>query len=498
MENVAPALLARLSASGELLASNARHLDARWFGGDVAGIERALRGRASELLDAAGGSDEPLALRWRAGGRLLVTAFVRVDDPGAVGSLDTVTIDVSQLPGGPEELSRRDDVDRLTGLATRAAIIERLSTVIRRAARDGTVAAVMVVDLDDPAALGDEVAGEALGDATRAGDVIGRLDDGQFAVVFGSPLGEAEARIVADRVLGTIPDVHVGLAFTDAPRTAAGLLDEARAAVSLARSTGASRVFVVDDEFRDDLDWAGRRVAELRLAIELDQFAVVYQPVVDLLDGSTNTFEALVRWNHPLEGELSPERFVPLAERTGLMSLLSDLVISRVIEHLRAHAEAAPTAVNVTAVDLLRPGFADRLLQRLETSGVDPSRFRLELTESAVLADPVVASQVIGSLRDAGVGVALDDFGTGESSLALLTTLPVDCLKIDRAFVAGLLDSPADQAVVRLVVGLGRELGLKVVAEGIETVGQRDAVASLGCRFAQGYLFRDPLEAPPS
>jgi len=147
-----------------------------------------------------------------------------------------------------------------------------------------------------------------------------------------------------------------------------------------------------------------------------------------------------------------------------------------------------PIAVNVTAMDVLRDGFAETLVARLSVAGVEAGRLRLALTETAVMADPERASVVIGRLRSAGIGVALDDFGTGESSLALLTRLPVDCLKIDQSFVAGIAASPADLAVVRLVVGLGRELGLDVVAEGVETEAQRDALMALGCGSGQGTL----------
>lgn len=172
--------------------------------------------------------------------------------------------------------------------------------------------------------------------------------------------------------------------------------------------------------------------------------------------------------------------------------MMTDWVFDEALARLAAEPTLVPIAVNVTASDLLHGGFAEGLTERLGSHGVEPHRLRLELTETAVLADPARASVVLGRLRDAGMGVSLDDFGTGESSLAVLTRLPVDCLKIDLAFVAGLPDSPADLAVVRLVVGLGRELGLDVVAEGVETEAQRDALVALGCRYGQGFLFARP------
>lgn len=491
----AAVLVVRLSAAGEVLDSNVHQLDPSWFSGASAALERALAGRIAELCDLLGSGDGPAAFTWHAGGCSLVTT-VRAERPGI---LATATLDVTDLVGGPGELHRADLLDGLTGLATRAAVIERLTTLVRRAGRDGTVVGVMVVDLDDRRGVSRDAgwgrvtaAGALLSDATRSGDLVGRIGDGEFAVVFGSALGESEARIVADRVLASLGDVHVGLAFTASPRTAAALVDEARAAVSLARSTGASRIFVVDDAARGSLDWSGRRVAELRLALDVGQFHVDYQPIVDLVDGSVRSVEALARWDHPAEGVVAPEEFVPLAERTGLAPMLTEVVLNLVVGRLAADAAQPPIAVNVTAVDLLRDGFPERVEAKARAAGVEPSRLRLELTETAVLADPAHAATVIGRLRHHGIGVALDDFGTGESSLAVLTRLPVDTLKIDQAFVAGLPDSAADLAVARLVVGLGRELGLDVVAEGIETEAQRDVLVAMGCRYGQGFLLGRP------
>lgn len=489
MAETAPVLLVSLSGSGEVLASNAGTLDATVFAAEAHALERALAERVAELNDLV--SDRGAAVyAWIGAGRSLVTTV------GAAGSggVHTATIDVTALPGGPGELARLDHVDQLTGLATRAAVIERLRTMLRHAGRDQRIVGVMVVELDET--VGDDriiEAAEALVDVTRAGDVVGRPNLAELAVVFGSSIGEIEARVVADRVLDVLGDVHIGLAFATEPQTPASLLDEARAAADLARSTGAIRVFAMDDAERNSLDWSGRRVAELRLAIEVGQLRVAYQPIVDLETGSPRSLEALVRWEHPSDGILPPDAFVSLAERTGLVSLLSEWMIASVVARLAEEPDSPPIGVNVTANDLLRAGFVERSVAHLVAHGVDPHRLRLELTESAVLADPALASTVIARLREVGIGVSLDDFGTGESSLAVLTRLPVDCLKIDLGFVAGLPDSAADLAVVRLVVGLGRELGLDVVAEGVETEEQRAALLGLGCRYGQGYLFAPPV-----
>jgi EAL domain-containing protein (putative c-di-GMP-specific phosphodiesterase class I)/GGDEF domain-containing protein len=487
-----PALLVRFAADGSVAEPAPVALSAaegaRWSPRHLDALAERWPSFGPAALD---GADRTFV--WMLGDRWLVTAVSRAEAVDARGVVvvvvDTATVDVTELRAGRS--------DPLTGLATRDVLVERAEAVIRSLRHDPSPAGVAVVALgtDVPPAAVVEAA-ERLEATVRGGDVVGRAGPDSLAVVFGTTISETEARVAAARMvreLAAHPDVHVGLAFADSPVSAAGLLDEADAAVDLARGAG-TRIYVVDDHDRGALEWTTRRVDELRLAVDLDQFEVAYQPVVRLADGVVGSFEALVRWQHPTEGVLPPDEFVPLAERTGLIEGVTARVLDHVLDLVatihRVDALRTPVvAVNVAATDLLRIGFVDELVGGLERRSVPPETMRLELTERSVLADLPRAVEVISALRDAGIGVSLDDFGTGASTLAVLRDLPVDCLKIDRSFVVGLPDSGDDRAVVALVVGLARHLGVAVVAEGIESEGQREALSELGCEWGQGYLF---------
>jgi len=234
------------------------------------------------------------------------------------------------------------------------------------------------------------------------------------------------------------------------------------------------------------------------MAIEHDQFELRYQPVIALADGSMVGVEALVRWQHPTDGLLLPDEFVSLAERTGLIGGLTERVLKGALRQLgewQAHRRSLVVSVNVSASDLLADGFAEDVLRWCVDLGADPTGLRIELTETAVLAEVQHAIEVIARLRSAGVTVALDDFGTGYATLATLRKLPLDSLKIDQSFVAGLPDHPADVAVVKLVIGLAEQLGVTTVAEGVETEAQRDLLTAAGCTYGQGFLFSQPVPA---
>jgi EAL domain-containing protein (putative c-di-GMP-specific phosphodiesterase class I) len=357
---------------------------------------------------------------------------------------------------------------------------------------------VAVVRLDgEPADVEVADAGRRLERTTRAGDVAGRIGPAELAVVFGTPIGEIEARVAADRVIHRLGGVTVGLAFAEQPVPGADLLAAGRAAVDLAADAGL-RTYVVDETDRSSFEWTRRRVDDLQLALELDQLEVHYQPVVVLETGRWRSVEALVRWRHPTEGLIPPEEFIPLAERTGLIGQVSERVMALALADLATWQELGmdlAVAVNISATDLLGDDFIAEVLGLAASAGVDPRGLRLELTETSVLADVGRATEAISELRQAGICVSLDDFGTGMSSLAVLRTLPVDCLKIDQSFVAGLPENEGDAAVVRLVVGLADQLGLTVIAEGVETEAQRALLAEMHCENGQGFLFARPMPA---
>ena len=240
--------------------------------------------------------------------------------------------------------------------------------------------------------------------------------------------------------------------------------------------------------------------ADLRVALVEGQFVLHYQPQV-ASDGTVMGAEALVRWMHPRHGMIPPGDFIPLAERTGLILPLGEWVLRQACSQLAAWADHPSTAniklaVNVSARQFRQPDFVQQVLSVVERCRIEPSRLKIELTESMLVNDIEDIVSKMTQLKQRGVGFSLDDFGTGYSSLAYLKRLPLDQLKIDRAFVSDLLTDPNDAAIAQTVITLGQNLGLEVIAEGVETDGQRGFLSSIGCHAFQGFLFSKPLPLP--
>jgi EAL domain-containing protein (putative c-di-GMP-specific phosphodiesterase class I) len=239
-------------------------------------------------------------------------------------------------------------------------------------------------------------------------------------------------------------------------------------------------------------------VAQLRRAIQLGEIAVYYQPQADFHTGQVQSVEALVRWEHPERGLLPPDAFVPLAEHTGMIRALTSHVLDVSLEQCRRWQDAGlelGIAVNITGRDLLDLRFADEVESVLRKWEIEPSRLELEITENTVLGDPARAHVVLNALGELGVRLAIDDFGTGNSSLSYLTRLPINVLKIDKSFVLRMEASEDDAVIVRSTIDLGHNLGLKVVAEGVETVETWGQLQKLGCDIAQGYYLSRPMPA---
>jgi EAL domain-containing protein (putative c-di-GMP-specific phosphodiesterase class I) len=234
-------------------------------------------------------------------------------------------------------------------------------------------------------------------------------------------------------------------------------------------------------------------VGELRAAIAADQLVLHYQPKAPLDGGPITAVEALVRWQHPVHGLLGPDRFLPLVEQTELIHDLTGWVLRRALRDVAG--TGVSVAVNVSARDLGRHDFAAQVRAVLADAATGPDRLTLEITETAILADAARAAEALAELRDAGVRVSIDDFGQGQTSLSYLSVLPVHELKVDRQFVAEMLENDAHAAIVRSIVDLGHNLGLAVVAEGVETEAVRDALHAVGCDVAQGWLVARPMPA---
>jgi diguanylate cyclase (GGDEF)-like protein len=419
-----------------------------------------------------------------------------------------------------DEIQHRAMHDELTGLPNRVLFADRTEQAIATAAREGTPVAVLAFDIDRfkdvNNTLGHETGDVLLHDLAqrlqaclRASETLARLGGDEFGILV--PGGSAEdAFALAGQVHETLESpfvvdglpleasASIGVAEYPAHgESVDGLLQHADVAMHLAKESHAQTA--VYDEEQDMNDAARLALAgELRHAIEAEQLVVFFQPKAALVTGRIVGAEALVRWQHPERGFIAPNDFIPIAERTGLIKPLSRLVLAAAVSQCaawNARGHELHISVNLTIPDLLDLELPDRIGKLLGSTGVAPSHLELEITETTILADPFRVHQVLERLDEMGVRMAIDDFGTGYSSLAYLRRLPVSTIKIDRSFVMGMDENASDATIVRSTIDLGRNLGLEIVAEGVETKAAWDALREQGCTLAQGYLISKPV--PP-
>jgi diguanylate cyclase len=404
--------------------------------------------------------------------------------------------------------------DALTDLPNRVLLNDRLTQAMLVGQRSGGSIALMVIDLDHFKSVNDSL-GHHAGDRmlqevaarlralTRESDTVARLGGDEFAVMLlnadaeqATAMGRKllnrlnEPYVIQDRPF--VVSASIGVAtFPEHGTAADAMLQKADIAMYVAKSGGLGVAVYAPDRDRQ----AHRRLAlttELRDAIERDQFICHYQPIVGLHTNAVIRIEALARWQHPTHGLVGPEEFVHLAEQTGLIEPLTMLLIDKV---LREWADpgarlAIPVAVNLSARHLRNPDLPERVADALRLHGAAPSALALEITENSIMSDPERSIACLSRLREMGISVAVDDFGTGYSSLSYLRDLPVDELKIDRLFVSGL--RATDAAIVRSTIELAHNLGLKIVAEGVESISVCDRLRALNCDSAQGRYFAAP------
>ena len=468
---------------------------------------------------------DPLSLEYRLVARDGHVAWVRDDgvvvlgDDGEPLYLQGYLLDITAERELQEQLRLQALFDPLTGLANRVFFHEQLEHAVSIRTETEAETAVVFVDLDQfkqindqyGHSVGDEVLsvlGERMKSVIRAGDSVARLGGDEFAILLTSVQEPAEAAIVAERLVERITapiDVagrhllvtaSVGIALGS---SGAELLKQADAAMYRAKLHGDADYAFYDDELDQAALNRFKRIGELREAIAGKQFSLAYQPVVNLDPFEVVGLEALLRWQHPTRGEIQPLDFIPLAEESGLIVHIGRWVLleacfyaSRLRELLGRDVEIA---VNVSARQLQHPEFVDHVDNALQRADLPAHLLTLELTESVLVASGERAEQQLNVLKDRGVKFALDDFGTGYASLAYLQRLPVDIVKIDRSFTAKIDSGAADLALLEGIVGLGKALGLQLVAEGIERDAQQGIVQDLGCHGAQGFHFGRPAPA---
>lgn len=410
--------------------------------------------------------------------------------------------------------------DGLTGLVNRLALLDHFKRALAQAVRHGRKLAVFFVDLDRfknindslGHALGDEVlrrVAERLSNCIRRSDLVARLGGDEFVILVQDVSDEIVPARIAEKVLQTLSQpflldgqqyrvtASLGLAlFPKDGHEPELLIQQADIAMYRAKSEGRNRYYFYTEGMNQGIGERLELENRLRESAERGNFALAFQPQLDLAFGDVVGVEALVRWPQPDGSLVSPDRFVPLAEETGLIVPIGDWVLRAACAEActwgRPGRSGPGVSVNVSTVQLRGQILADSVESALRETGLEPGRLTLELTESAVMEPEGRTLATLERLRATGVRIAIDDFGTGYSSLAALRTLPADELKIDRSFVTGMVEDMADAAITQSVVTMAGALGLSVVAEGIETADQGELLLRQGCYRMQGYFFAKP------
>jgi diguanylate cyclase (GGDEF)-like protein len=478
--------------------------------GTVTVADIMLRQRSNGNDWRASTSFEPLA-----DGRLIRVVRRRLPDGSWVSTHEDVT-ERKQAEARAEFLIGHD---ALTGLANRTRFTERLEAAALRLAQ-GESFAVLLIDLDRFKHVND-VLGHSLGDRLlcaaadrlaarlREADTVARLNGDEFAVIQAPIERPAAASNLAERVMtmlaepfdingrrlnvGACVGVVVAPDHGDLPDL---LLRNAEMALSRAKSEGRGTMCVFDPSMHASMQRPRELEASLRAA-QIDQdFELLYQPVFDAELGGINGFEALLRWNHPTQGTISPAEFIPIAEETGLIASIGDWVLRQATRQAVNWPEPLSVAVNVSAVQFKGAQLIGAVTRALAESGIAPCRLELEITESVLLQDNSATLATLHQLRNLGVRTALDDFGTGYSSLSYLRSFPFDRIKIDQGFVRDLGKGRDALAIIRAISSLSRDLGIRATAEGVETAEQFERLRVEGCAEMQGYYFSRPI--PPS
>jgi diguanylate cyclase (GGDEF)-like protein/PAS domain S-box-containing protein len=449
------------------------------------------------------------------------------DDTGATTHYVAICSDLSERVRAQTQIETLAFYDPLTHLPNRRLLLDRLEQALHTSTRHARKSALLFVDLDNFKTLNDTL-GHHQGDlllvqvaqrlktCIRDGDTVARLGSDEFVVVL-EDLSEddieaaTKAETVGDKILSSfVPDFSVGsgayhgtpsigitLFGADTLESSEQPLKRAELAMFEAKAAGRNRLRFFDTRMQAEVSARAALEADMREAVQQQQFVLHYQPQV-VGAGRISGVEALVRWNHPQRGMVSPGEFITLAEETGLILALGQWVLDTACAQLAAwehQPELAQLtiAVNVSARQFQQVDFVDAVLATLARTRAKPRLLKLELTESMLVGDVEAVIAKMGTLKAHGVSFSLDDFGTGYSSLAYLKRLPLAQLKIDQGFVQNIVTDPNDAAIAKMVVALAESMGLAVIAEGVELQAQADFLAHLGCHAYQGYLFSKPL-----
>ncbi|HEX8128252.1 MAG TPA: EAL domain-containing protein [Pyrinomonadaceae bacterium] len=434
--------------------------------------------------------------------------------------------DITDRKRAEEQLQHEAMHDVMTGLPNRAMFIDHLELAIARAQRnEARKFAVLYVDLDRFKIINDSL-GHAIGDqllkevavrlwkCVRAGDTVARLGGDEFVLLLEDIYEENEAIEVAERIKSELAapftlngrevftTVSIGVASSwTSYHQAEGLIRDADAAMYRAKSLGKNRHEIYDSAMHAQVNDLLQMETALRMAVERNELVVYYQSIVDLETFKISGFEALVRWNHPERGFISPANFIPLAEETGLIVDIGEWVLRDACRQMERWQKIFPSdpplfvSVNLSSKQFIQSDLIQRVTQIIEETKINPEGLKLEITESAVMDNVETATEMLKKLRALGIKLSIDDFGTGYSSLSYLHRFPIDTLKVDRSFVVNMSEDSENVEIVRTIVSLAQNLGMNVIAEGVETKEQLAALRKLGCENGQGYFFSKPVGA---
>jgi diguanylate cyclase (GGDEF)-like protein/PAS domain S-box-containing protein len=463
-----------------------------------------------------------------------LTITVVKDEAGKITHYVATMIDITERKIAEDKINSLAFYDPLTGLPNRRLLLDRLEQALVSSERHRRHGALLMIDLDNFKTLND-TQGHDMGDqllvevavrlksSIREVDTVARLGGDEFVIILEdldeSAVAAMQAESIAVKILSLLVDpflltsndaaddlgprshhctASIGITlFRDQPQTTDDLMKRADTAMYQAKAAGRNTLRFFDPQMQADVSARAALEVDLRKAIVENQFVLCYQPQVDA-SGKVIGAEALVRWQHPQLGLVPPAEFIPLAEETGLILPIGHWVLETACMQLKAWESSADKqnltlAVNVSARQFRMLNIVEQILAVVDHAGVRPDRLKLEMTESLLLENPDDIVAKMNTLKDRGISFSLDDFGTGYSSLSYLKRLPLDQLKIDQSFVRDVLIDANDATIARTIVALANSLGLAVIAEGVESAGQRDFLAEAGCPTYQGYFFSRPL-----
>ncbi|PYQ51589.1 MAG: hypothetical protein DMF59_07400 [Acidobacteria bacterium] len=443
-------------------------------------------------------------------------------DGGDEPTLEGILLDINDRKRIEGDIAFRAYHDELTSLPNRALLLDRVGVAMANVQRKKQRLAVMFLDLDALKVVNDTL-GHGVGDsllkmvagrlseALRRGDTVARVGGDEFVILLPEISREADAQRAAQKILRTIAkpyvlesdELHitasVGVAI--GPRDGAtpeSLIRNADGAMYRAKQSGGNR-FELYSHVGPGIIGRTAQEAELRQAIDRDEFLLYFQPQVTIDSREVVGVEALVRWNHPERGMIEPAGFIPVAEQTGLITVLGEIVLRKAcqqgVEWQRSGCLVPRIAVNVSPRQLYQRDFVGMVTRILNMTGFDPHLLELELTESMAMQKSDRSRAILKNLRGMGIAIAVDDFGTGQSSLSYVKQFAVDTVKIDRSFVIDVVRKKSDQSIVSAVLLVANQLKLRTIAEGVETDAQCEFLQERGCREIQGYLISRPLPA---